>query len=56
MVVDGIPGGNLDLLQQDDIASIDVLKDGSAAAIYSTQPNGGSPCDYQKRTQGTNSF
>jgi len=29
IVVDGIPGGNLDLLQQDDIASIDVLKDGS---------------------------
>lgn len=41
IVVDGIPGGNLDLLQQDDIASIDVLKDGSAAAIYGTQANGG---------------
>lgn len=33
--------GNLDLLQQEDIASIDVLKDGSAAAIYGTQANGG---------------
>ncbi|RYE12038.1 MAG: SusC/RagA family TonB-linked outer membrane protein, partial [Sphingobacteriaceae bacterium] len=33
-VIDGIPGGNLDLLQQDDIASIDVLKDGSGASIY----------------------
>jgi TonB-linked SusC/RagA family outer membrane protein len=41
IVIDGIPGGNLDLLQQDDIASIDVLKDGSAAAIYGTQANGG---------------
>jgi TonB-linked SusC/RagA family outer membrane protein len=41
IVVDGIPGGNLDLLQQDDIASFDVLKDGSAAAIYGTQANGG---------------
>ncbi|TDW96889.1 SusC/RagA family TonB-linked outer membrane protein [Dinghuibacter silviterrae] len=41
VIVDGIPGGNLDLLQQDDIASIDVLKDGSAAAIYGTQANGG---------------
>ena len=41
VVIDGIPGGNLDLLQQDDIASIDVLKDGSAAAIYGTQANGG---------------
>lgn len=41
VIIDGIPGGNLDLLQQDDIASIDVLKDGSAAAIYGTQANGG---------------
>jgi len=41
IVVDGIPGGNLDLLQQDDIATFDVLKDGSAAAIYGTQANGG---------------
>ncbi len=41
IVIDGIPGGNLDLLQQDDIASFDVLKDGSAAAIYGTQANGG---------------
>jgi TonB-linked SusC/RagA family outer membrane protein len=41
VVIDGIPGGNLDLLQQDDIASISVLKDGSAAAIYGTQANGG---------------
>lgn len=41
VVIDGIPGGNLDLLQQEDIESIDVLKDGSAAAIYGTQANGG---------------
>ncbi len=41
IVIDGIPGGNLDLLQQDDIAAIDVLKDGSAAAIYGTRANGG---------------
>lgn len=41
IVVDGIPGGNLDLLQQADIESINVLKDGSAAAIYGTQANGG---------------
>ena len=41
VVIDGIPGGNLDLLQQDDIESISVLKDGSAAAIYGTQANGG---------------
>jgi len=41
IVIDGIPGGNLDLLQQDDIKSIDVLKDGSAAAIYGTRGNAG---------------
>ncbi|RYE35957.1 MAG: SusC/RagA family TonB-linked outer membrane protein [Sphingobacteriaceae bacterium] len=43
-VVDGIPiqGTNiLDLLQQDDIAAIDVLRDGSAAAIYGTTANNG---------------
>ncbi|WP_343701376.1 SusC/RagA family TonB-linked outer membrane protein [Chitinophaga sp.] len=41
IVIDGVPGGNLDLLQQEDIASIDVLRDGSAAAIYGTRANGG---------------
>lgn len=41
VVIDNIPGGNLDLLQQADIESITVLKDGSAAAIYGTQANGG---------------
>jgi len=41
IVIDGIPGGNLDMLQQDDIESFDVLKDGSAAAIYGTRANGG---------------
>ncbi|MFD2742333.1 MULTISPECIES: SusC/RagA family TonB-linked outer membrane protein [Sphingobacterium] len=41
IVIDGIPGGNLDLLQQEDIESMTVLKDGSAAAIYGTQANGG---------------
>lgn len=40
-VIDGIPGGNPDLLQQDDVLSIDVLKDGSGAAIYGTSANAG---------------
>ena len=40
-VIDGIPGANADLLQQDDIESIDVLKDGSGAAIYGTSANAG---------------
>ncbi|HLR38673.1 MAG TPA: carboxypeptidase-like regulatory domain-containing protein, partial [Chitinophagaceae bacterium] len=41
IVINGIPGGNLDMIQQDDIKSISVLKDGSAAAIYGTRANGG---------------
>ncbi len=41
IVIDGIPGGNLDLLQQNDIASFDVLKDGAAAAIYGTRGTNG---------------
>ncbi|SKB29050.1 TonB-dependent outer membrane receptor, SusC/RagA subfamily, signature region [Parapedobacter luteus] len=41
IVIDGIPGGSLNLLQQDDIESFDVLKDGSAAAIYGTRGNAG---------------
>ncbi|MGO1650824.1 MAG: TonB-dependent receptor plug domain-containing protein, partial [Sphingobacterium sp.] len=41
IVIDGIPGGSLDLIKQGDIESIDVLKDGSAAAIYGTRGNGG---------------
>lgn len=41
IVIDGIPGGNLDLVKQGDIESMDVLKDGSAAAIYGTRGNGG---------------
>src|SRR5690606_21414237 len=41
VVIDGIPGGSLDLIKQGDIESIDVIKDGSAAAIYGTRGNGG---------------
>lgn len=41
IVVDGIPGGNIGILQKEDIVSIDVLKDASAAAIYGTRASGG---------------
>ncbi|APU67015.1 SusC/RagA family TonB-linked outer membrane protein [Christiangramia flava] len=41
IVIDGIPGGNLDLLQQNDIESFDVLKGGAASAIYGTRGNNG---------------
>src|SRR5699024_6948583 len=52
IVVDGIPGGNMDLLQPSDIASIDVLKDGSAAAIYGTRGNNGVILITTKKGQG----
>lgn len=41
IVVDGIPGGSLNAIAPEDIESIDVLKDASAAAIYGTRGNGG---------------
>lgn len=41
VVIDGIPGGNLDLVKKDDIESIDVLKSGAAAAIYGSRGNNG---------------
>ena len=40
ILIDGIPG-NINTLAQDDIESIDVLKDGSAAAIYGTRGTNG---------------
>jgi TonB-dependent starch-binding outer membrane protein SusC len=41
VVVDGIPGIDLESIDPADIASIDVLKDGSAAAIYGTSGSAG---------------
>ncbi|MDP4261465.1 MAG: SusC/RagA family TonB-linked outer membrane protein [Bacteroidota bacterium] len=40
-VVDGIPYGGLNDLNPDDIASIDILKDASATAIYGSRGAGG---------------
>ncbi|MDR1974653.1 MAG: SusC/RagA family TonB-linked outer membrane protein [Bacteroidales bacterium] len=40
-IIDGVPGGNLNSVLPEDIESIDVLKDGSAAAIYGTRANHG---------------
>lgn len=37
VVIDGIPGGDIRSLNQEDIQSIDVLKDASAGAIYGTR-------------------
>ncbi|MBN1416676.1 MAG: SusC/RagA family TonB-linked outer membrane protein [Bacteroidales bacterium] len=41
VVIDGIPGGSLDAIAPDDIESVDILKDGSAAAIYGTRGTNG---------------
>lgn len=41
IVIDGVPGGNLENINQNDIASIDVLKDGAASAIYGTRGSAG---------------
>ncbi|MFQ7387305.1 MAG: TonB-dependent receptor plug domain-containing protein [Alistipes sp.] len=41
MIIDGIPGGDMRALNQEDIESVDVLKDASAGAIYGTRAAGG---------------
>lgn len=41
IVIDGMPGGNLRNLSNQDIESITVLKDGSAAAIYGSRAANG---------------
>lgn len=40
-VVNGIPGGNIDNINQNEIESIDVLKGGAASAIYGTRGSNG---------------
>ncbi len=40
-VVDGVPSGSIYTIAPEDIESIDVLKDGSAAAIYGTRGSNG---------------
>lgn len=41
IVLDGVPGADLANVDPNDIASIDVLKDGSAAAIYGARASSG---------------
>ncbi|CAL1518015.1 SusC/RagA family TonB-linked outer membrane protein [Chitinophaga sp. MM2321] len=41
IVIDGVPGGDINTVAREDIQSIDVLKDASAAAIYGTRASGG---------------
>jgi TonB-linked SusC/RagA family outer membrane protein len=40
-VIDGVPGGDLGTLNPNDIESIDILKDASAAAIYGSRASNG---------------
>jgi TonB-linked SusC/RagA family outer membrane protein len=41
VVIDGMPGGDIRSVVQEDIQSIDILKDASASAIYGTRATGG---------------
>ncbi|NLN36294.1 MAG: TonB-dependent receptor plug domain-containing protein, partial [Bacteroidales bacterium] len=41
IVIDGVPGGNMSNLNQNDIESINILKDGAASAIYGTRGSNG---------------
>lgn len=41
IIIDGVPGADLSNIDPNDIASMDVLKDGSAAAIYGTRATNG---------------
>ncbi len=52
VLIDGIPG-NLKTVAPDDIESIDVLKDGSAAAIYGVRGSNGVIIITTKRSKGT---
>ena len=51
-IVDGIPVNNIDNISPDEIASMDVLKDGSAAAIYGTRGTNGVIIITTKRGEG----
>ncbi|MDH3649275.1 MAG: SusC/RagA family TonB-linked outer membrane protein [Saprospiraceae bacterium] len=57
VVIDGVLGGDLNSVDPNDIASIDVLKDGSAAAIYGTRGASGVILITTKKGQvGTTQF
>ena len=55
IVIDGFPGGDIRSLTQEDIKSIDVLKDGSAGAIYGTRAASGVILITTKSGSNTNS-
>lgn len=51
VVIDGVPGGNVNSVAKEDIESITVLRDASAAAIYGTRASGGVILITTKRPQ-----
>ena len=55
VLIDGIPG-DLNSVSPDDIEQIDVLKDGSAAAIYGTERNKRRHIDYHQECQWRNAY
>lgn len=52
VVIDGFPGGDLGQLNMNDVESIEVLKDASAAAIYGSRAAGGVVIITTKRGSG----
>tara|TARA_R110002050_G_scaffold104052_6_gene213347 strand:- start:58484 stop:61654 length:3171 start_codon:yes stop_codon:yes gene_type:complete len=53
IVIDGVLGGSLQLIDPNDIESIEVLKDGSAAAIYGTRGASGVILVTTKKAKGS---
>lgn len=51
VVIDGVPGGDINSVAKEDISSINVLRDASAAAIYGTRASGGVILITTKRPQ-----
>ncbi|GBU07772.1 SusC/RagA family TonB-linked outer membrane protein [Bacteroidales bacterium] len=54
IVINGVPGGNLENINENDIESIDVLKDGAASAIYGTRGSNGVIVVTTKKGGGAN--
>ncbi|MFC3353385.1 SusC/RagA family TonB-linked outer membrane protein [Sphingobacterium zeae] len=51
VVIDGVPGGDINSVAKEDIETINVLRDTSAAAIYGTRASGGVILITTKRPQ-----
>lgn len=51
VVIDGVPGGDINSVAKEDIESVNVLRDASAAAIYGTRASGGVILITTKRPQ-----